>query len=218
MDNEIYSDFSQKNLKSRRTDQAVITAAGLFLERGIEEVKMTDIADASGVGVATLYRYFCTKSRMVTEVMTYLWNEITELFSGVFDSPEFMGQTGLKQIGDMMRMFIVLYKAHGGFMRLVAEFDRFILHEGIPKEDLWKYEQSIINFYPVLERAYLKGLEDGSVKKCDNFRLFYLSYAHALLEMCKKFVGGEILPSDDFTNAESELQTLIDTALAFLKA
>lgn len=217
MDNETYNDFSQKHLKTQRTNQAVAAAAELFLKHGIEEVKMTDIADASGVGVATLYRYFGTKPRMTTTVMTYLWNEITKLFSGVFESPEFTSQSGIKQLSDLMRMFIVLYQAHADFMRLVDEFDSFIIREGIPKEELTEYDRSIINFYPVLENAYLKGIEDGTVRKLDNFKLFYLSHAHALLEMCKKFVGGEILPSDNFSHAEDELQNLIDTAVAYLK-
>ena len=148
--------------------------------------------------------------------MTYLWDEINELFSGVFDSKEFMQQSGIKQISDLMRMFLVLYEAHGDFMKLLGEFDRFILREQIPKEDLWKYERSIINFYPVLVRAYEKGLKDGTVRRIDNFKVFYLSYAHALLELCKKFVGGEILPSDSSSLAKTELQALIDTGIYFL--
>ena len=217
MGNEIYSDFSQKKLKIQRSDKAVAAAAKLFMERGIEDVKMTDIADESGVGVATLYRYFGTKPRMVTEVMTYLWEEITQLFSGVFDSPEFLGQTGLKQLNDLMRMFIVLYQAHTDFMKLVGEFDRYIIREQIPKSELADYEQAIVNFYPVPEHAYKQGLEDGTVREIENFKLFYITYAHALLEMCKKFVMGELLPSDDFTTAEQELMTLIETAVRFLK-
>ena len=217
MGNEIYSDFSQKKLKIQRSDKAVAAAAKLFMERGIEDVKMTDIADESGVGVATLYRYFGTKPRMVTEVMTYLWEEITQLFSGVFDSPEFLRQTGLKQLNDLMRMFIVLYQAHTDFMKLVGEFDRYIIREQIPKSELADYEQAIVNFYPVPEHAYKQGLEDGTVREIENFKLFYITYAHALLEMCKKFVMGELLPSDDFTTAEQELMTLIETAVRFLK-
>ena len=217
MGNEIYSDFSQKKLKIQRSDKAVAAAAKLFMERGIEDVKMTDIADESGVGVATLYRYFGTKPRMVTEVMTYLWEEITQLFSGVFDSPEFLRQTGLKQLNDLMRMFIVLYQAHTDFMKLVGEFDRYIIREQIPKSELADYEQAIVNFYPVPEHAYKQGLEDGTVREIENFKLFYITYAHALLEMCKKFVIGELLPSDDFTTAEQELMTLIETAVRFLK-
>lgn len=218
MGNEICSDFSRKNLKIQRTDRAVLTAAHLFLKHGIEEIKMTDIADASGVGVATLYRYFGTKPHMVTEVMTYLWDEINELFGGVFDTKEFMQQSGIKQINDLMRMFIVLYEAHSDFMRLLGEFDTYIVREQIPKEELVKYEESIINFYPVLVRAYEKGLKDGTVRRVESFKLFYLTYAHALLEMCKKFVGNEILPSDNKAYAVKELQMLIDTGVSYLSS
>lgn len=215
MVNEICSDFSRKNLKVQRTDRAVLTAAQLFLERGIEEIKMTDIADASGVGVATLYRYFGTKPRMVTEVMTYLWDEVNELFAGIFDTREFMQQEGIKQISDLMRMYLVLYEAHSDFMRLLGEFDTYIIREQIAKEDLIKYESSIINFYPVLVRAYEKGLKDGSVRRVDNFKMYYLTYAHALLEMCKKFVKGEILPSDRNEYAVTELELLIESGVSF---
>lgn len=218
MGNEICSDFSRKNLKIQRTDRAVLTAAHLFLKHGIEEIKMTDIADASGVGVSTLYRYFGTKPHMVTEVMTYLWDEINELFGGVFDTKEFMQQSGIKQINDLMRMFIVLYEAHSDFMRLLGEFDTYIVREQIPKEELVKYEESIINFYPVLVRAYEKGLKDGTVRRVESFKLFYLTYAHALLEMCKKFVGNEILPSDNKAYAVKELQMLIDTGVSYLSS
>ena len=218
MGNEIYSDLSRKSLKLQRTDRAVITASQLFLKHGIEEIKMTDIADASGVGVATLYRYFGTKPHMVTEVMTYLWEEINELFAGVFDTREFMQQPGIKQINDLMRMFIVLYEAHSDFMRLLGAFDNYIVREQIPKEELVKYEQAIINFYPVLVRAYEKGLKDGTVRRIESFKLFYLTYAHALLELCKKFVGREILPSDNRAYAVKELQILIDSGVSYLRA
>ena len=199
--NEICSDFSRKNLKVQRTDRAVLTAAQLFLKQGIEEIKMTDIADASGVGVATLYRYFGTKPRMVTEAMTYLWDEVNELFAGVFDTKEFMQQPGIKQINDLMRMYLVLYEAHSDFMRLLGEFDTYIVREQIAKEDLQKYESSI-----------------GTVRRVDNFKLHYLTYAHALLEMCKKFVKGELLPSDRSDYAVAELELLINTGVNYLSA
>ena len=46
-------------------------AAALFLRDGIEAVRMTDIAEASGVGVATLYRHFATKLRIAREIAAY---------------------------------------------------------------------------------------------------------------------------------------------------
>ena len=55
------NEFSQETLKNKRFEKAVEVSAQLFLKNGIEAVKMTDIADECGIGVATLYRYFGTK-------------------------------------------------------------------------------------------------------------------------------------------------------------
>ena len=67
--------FSQENLKFRRTEQAVTVSAQLFLKNGIEAVKMTDIAEASGIGVATLYRYFGTKIGITIAIIKNLRRE-----------------------------------------------------------------------------------------------------------------------------------------------
>ncbi len=179
---------------------------------------MTDIADVSGIGVATLYRYFGTKIGIAIDAMTFLWDDLKNLFSGVFDSETFLSQTGIKQLQDMLKMFIVLFTAHKDFMRLLGEFDRFVIHENVPSEQLEVYEKSVINFYPIIEHAYNKGVEDGTVREIPEFRIYYLTFAHALTEMSKKFIDGEILPSDDFSDAEKELAMLIDCAVSYLKA
>ena len=218
MVNEISSDLSPKKLKDKRVERAVAVCAELFLANGIENVKMTDIADVSGIGVATLYRYFGTKIGIAIGAMTFLWDDLKNLFSGVFDSETFVSQPGIKQLQDMLKMFIVLFTAHKDFMRLLGEFDRFVIHENVPSEQLEVYEKSVINFYPIIEHAYNKGVEDGTVREIPEFRIYYLTFAHALTEMSKKFIDGEILPSDDFSDAEKELAMLIDCAVNYLKA
>ncbi|MCR5599719.1 MAG: TetR/AcrR family transcriptional regulator [Ruminococcus sp.] len=211
------NDFSHDTLKSKRLNRAVEVSAQMFLKNGIEAVKMTDIADELGIGVATLYRYFGTKNGITIAAMTYMWNELNKMFSGIFESDVFLAQSGIKQVSDLMRMFVVLYQAHPGFMRLLAEFDLMIISDAIPKKDLRDYEKSIINFYPVFEKAYMTGISDGTVREVPNIRLFYLSFAHTLMELCKKLIQGELLPGDDFSRAEDELNTILDTAVFFLR-
>jgi len=213
----VKSEFSAQNLKTRRIKRAVEVSAQLFLRDGIETVKMTDIADESGIGVATLYRYFGTKTGIAIAAMTHLWDELKRMFSGVFDSGIFKSQPGIKQVGDLMRMFIVLYEAHPTFMRLLSEFDLMIKTENVPKDQLIEYERSVIDFYPVFESAYLAGLADGTVREIEHFDLFYLSFGHSLMELSKKLIRGELLPSDDFSVATKELETIINTAVYYLK-
>lgn len=211
------NEFSQENFRNKRLENAVRVAAELFMNNGIDSVKMTDIAEKSGVGVATLYRYFSTKTGILIAAMTYMLGELEKMFSGVFESDVFLVQSGIKQLGDLMRLYNVLFTAHTDFMRLLAEFDIFVKHENVKKEELEEYDKSMINFYPLFERAYEKGLEDGTVREIDDFQLFYLTYAHSLTELSKKLVQGEIVPSDDFQHAEAELSLLIDTAVYYLR-
>lgn len=210
-------DITVESLKEKRMEKAIAVSAGLFLKEGIDSVKMTDIADATGVGVATLYRYFGTKTGIAIAAMTYLWNELGGMFSGVFESDVFRRQNGLKQLQDLMRMFLVLYTAHRDFMKLLGEFDLFLLREKIPPEDLTEYERSVINFYPIFETAYKVGISDGTVREIPNFQLFYLTYAHAFMELNKKLLQGELLASDDFSHGERELEMMIDTAVYYLQ-
>ena len=210
-------EYNHEAIKGRRIDRAIEISADLFLKNGIANVKMTDIAEESGIGVATLYRYFGTKTSITIAAMTYLWNQMNDMFSEIFESEIFLSQRGIKQINDLMRMFIVLYNAHPDFMKLLEEFDLFLAKEKVPKDELKGYDKSIINFYPIFEKAYNVGVADGTIREVKNIRLFYLSYAHALLEMCKKLTQGELLPSDNFAFAESELETLIETVIYYLK-
>lgn len=55
---------STADMRQMREDAAVQAAAQLFLQRGIGAVKMTDIAQTTGIGVASLYRYFTTKTNL----------------------------------------------------------------------------------------------------------------------------------------------------------
>ena len=68
-----------------------------------------------------------------------------------------------------------------------------------------------------MERAFVTGLADGTVRDDIDFRLFYISYAHALMELGKKLILGELLPSDDFSAGEKEMEMLIEAAVCYLR-
>ncbi len=50
---------------AKRRELLIETGFRLFARQTIESVKLQDIATASGVGIATLYRYFETKQNLV---------------------------------------------------------------------------------------------------------------------------------------------------------
>lgn len=208
---------TSESVKSKRIERAVEISSEMFLQSGIENVKMTDIADACCVGVATLYRYFGTKTAITIAAMTHLWTKLRVMYEHVFETEVFLKQPGIKRLADLMQMYLVLFDTHRDFMRLVGEFDLMLQQENVPKAALFEYERSVINFYPYVEAAYLAGTSDGTVRTDINFKLFYLTYAHSMLELSKKMLSGELLPSDDFANGRAELELLADMAVSYLR-
>ncbi|MFN3633241.1 helix-turn-helix domain-containing protein, partial [Exiguobacterium profundum] len=51
--------------KEERVQLIIQEAERLFIENGFEKVQMQDIADAAGIGVATLFRYFPKKDQLI---------------------------------------------------------------------------------------------------------------------------------------------------------
>ena len=57
----------------------------LMSARTIEAVKLSEIANEAGIGIATLYRYFKTKPALVIEIGTVLWKKYyVEVFATKF--------------------------------------------------------------------------------------------------------------------------------------
>jgi len=213
----MYTNISANSIRGKRMERAIEISAEMFLRDGIEAVKMTDIADECCIGVATLYRYFGTKTGITIAAMTHLWNNIRSMLGGIFGSEQFRRQPGIKQLTDLMKMYVVLFESHPRFMKLLGEFDLMILSENVPKDALREYDQAIINFYPVFESAYMMGIADGTVRDSVDIKLFYVSFGHTLMELGKKLVQRELLPSDDFSIAKAEMELVIDAGANYLR-
>ena len=198
-------------------DRVVIEhAAALFLERGIADVKMTDIAEAAGMGVATLYRHHSTKTNLVILVGTYLWSVINERIRALVESDEFLALDGHSRLSALLEEYCQTYAAHSDFVRFVDEFDHLALVEHVSPAELAEYGAEVDSFYVMFEDAYLLGRQDGSITREVDFPVFYRSVAHALMGIAEKLERGEIIPSDDFSNGIEELGYVIKMAQALL--
>jgi len=202
--------------REERYNYAVKVASGLFLERGIDAVKMTDIAENCGIGVASLYRFFETKTEIVIRAGSILWNDIREDFMD-YISKDF-GETGLDNLVYDLAYFKKLFESNKSFIKFLDDFDKLMLTEKVPKDHLVDYEKSIVNFYEPFSVAVEKGQADGTVKKDIDIAFVYLSVTHALVAVCQKFIRGEILPGDDFSVAANEIEKLLEMTAAFLAA
>src|ERR1700728_874666 len=69
-----------RDLKKARTRQLIAdTAARLFAERGYEHVAVTDVAREAEVAEQTVYNYFPTKERLVTDREQQIQDRLCDL-------------------------------------------------------------------------------------------------------------------------------------------
>ena len=211
-------DQIMQNVKSERINAAIATAAELYLSVGIEDAKMTDIAEAAQIGVATLYRYFGTKQLFTVKVGAYIWKEKLQELSGIYTGKAYQRKTGIQQVEALLHVFDVLLEEHIPFLRFLSEFDAFVARERLRPDELDEYEENVLNVMPLMEKAIDKGIADGTVKPNVSAQLYYLTVCHSLMSMCQKFARGRVLNSDDPAISKQELQLAIEIYVSHIRA
>jgi AcrR family transcriptional regulator len=179
------------------------------LEQKLETVKMTDIADRAGIGVASLYRYFDTKETIVIAAATLLWREIKEQYLPGLESEKFRQQSGIQQIRGILELYSQLLTRHQPFLRFLSEFDAYCIQNRVPKVRLADYERSINDFYRPYLTALKQGKIDGTVAVQAEPRLVYLTVNHTMLSLLKKITAGEILLQDADNAKELDIMNQI---------
>lgn len=64
--------------KRERTRTALLEAGMRLIEERGEDVRMEDIAEAAGVGIATAYNHFHTKQELIGQIYSYVFGELSE--------------------------------------------------------------------------------------------------------------------------------------------
>lgn len=165
--------LTEEAMQERRVT-IIRKAIDLFCQRGIEVVKLSEIAEASHVSENTIYRYFDTKENLVREVFLKLWdNVMVDIEQDVESTTDYFLLSGYEQIRAWLDGFRVLYQ-HGRYFVLFAyEAKLYLLRHNIKLE---KSQQDIL-VHAIREpciAALEKGKRDGSIlSKEDSEDLFF---------------------------------------------
>ena len=65
----------QEESKNKKNEKIINTAFRIFVEKKIEPVSITEIAEKAGVGRATVFRYYPTKADLAIAVCSAKWKE-----------------------------------------------------------------------------------------------------------------------------------------------
>lgn len=200
------------SFKDLKRDYIIDTAKKLFLAKSIGEITIKDISAVSGIGEATIYRYFTNKENLVTAVSLSLQQDILKIQFEDTDS------SGLENIQNFFNLFRNIFVEHKEYVKFIAEFDIVYLNTIENKENK-QYSLSLDVFYDLFIRFYNQGLEDNSVKEVKDIKLYYYTSTHSLLELCKKLASSNTgLKQDKAVDRVKEIEYLISLFISVLKA
>ena len=189
--------------------EAMITEGfRLFSENGIEPVSMQQIADASRIGVATVYRYFSTKLSLVVEIGTKKWEEFGEHVMSVRASRNVDAMSAAEELGFYLDFYIDLYQNHKDLLRFNQDFNNYVRHERASAEELAPYISAVSAFGRMFHNVYEKGKHDGTIRTELSEDKMFAATSHIMLAVAVRYAQGLVYLAEN-ENDRTEEYTLL---------
>ena len=194
--------LSQKGIDKMRYSQKYIEeikakipeiAFGLFAEKGIETVSMQNIADACNLGVATLYRYYGTKLRLVVHICALKWSQFGVEAIRVYDEMEGEKWNAAEELEFYINSYIVLYKDYKPLLKFNNNFENYILHEKPSAEEMEPYYKAVSVFNDKFHKQYVeKALKDHTVRTDIPEKSVYFGIMYSMISTATKYAQGTL--------------------------
>lgn len=201
-----------------RKEDIINAAIQEFIENGIDNAKIADIAKRAQVGAVTVYRYFENKPKLVVECATKLWSSEMSALTPLFYPADYNERNGFEKVRQILLTIGSLYEIRPEMLRLLEQFDNYTVRERISKELLQRYEAGIINTRVMMLAAIDAGQTDGSIRPDIDALQFYTTVIHSTIPLIQKLLlRGDVIQSDREIEAKTQIALLIDMELSYIK-
>jgi len=169
------------------------------------------------VGVASVYRYFKSKTDLVIAAAELFWLEdINVYYRNYFKNKQNNGN-GYSQVKDYFNIFLELFDNHKIFIKFIEDFDSYLVREQVQKEKLEQYDSVVHYTSSILEEALESGLNDKSICNEIDPQKFAHTASQSLMGLCQKHVSkSHLIPSDLVINGRDEIELLIKICLEYI--
>ncbi len=166
----------------------LMSAKSLFLEKGIYETEMKEIAQRAGLSLSTLYRYGVDKNHLAFRVVTLLMRDLT---SPSLEMEKIPGERGIDRLRRLQLMILDECERHPQVMVVINEFDS--LYRG-PYPEIPEADDYVILIQRHANQALqfvLEAIADGSMRHIEDPRLFSSTIQNMTLGLCLRFFPRE---------------------------
>ena len=191
--------------KAERRARLLEAAFRLMSARSIEAVKLTGIADAAGLGIVTLYRYFKTKPDLVIELGTVLWRKYYVEVEKAYAERGGAAMNAAEEMEFFLDSIIELYRSHKDVLKFNRNFDTYVVHQECTAEQMRPYNEAVEVFAHKFHTVYRKAQEDGTLDIRVSEKRLFVGTLYTVLSVAGKFAEGLVYPSEDHHNMLDEL-------------
>ena len=197
--------------KAARRQRAMESGFRLFAEKGIDQVTMPDIAEDSGVGRPSLYRYFSSKTDLVIAIGTWKWKEYIDENARRLSGVQFDAMDSKGQLEFFLDSFLDLYRHHRDILRFNHFFNSYVENERATHEQMKPYIQIIEELSDEFHAVYQKAMVDGLLRTDIPEKTMFSSVLHIMLAATTRYAAGLVYVMG--TDPEDELVFLRNAIL-----
>ena len=193
---------------AERREKMLAAGFKLFSERGIDAVKMQEVAAESGIGIATIYRYYDNKLSFVLDIGTRKWEEYGAYAAKKREERRADEMTAAEELAFYFDFYIDLYQNHKDLLRFNQSFNSFVRHEGATAEQLRPYTDSIGRLAAFFRGVYEKGRRDGTIRTEQSEEKMFAATAHIMLAVAVRYAQGLLYSAEHEEDRTEEFQML----------
>lgn len=193
---------------ARKRERMLTVGFRVFSEKTIEVATMKEIAKACGLGYKTMFRYFGTKTALVIAIGADIWKKYAVKVEEMYRARGGDAMNAAEELAFFLDCFIDLYQNHKDILRFVRNFETYIRHENVSKEDLAVYNTVVDGFARKFHAVYQKAEKDGTLKLGLPETEFFPTILYIMLSASEKFAEGLVYQPENEKNMTRELELL----------
>lgn len=195
-------------MMSERRETFLESGFKLFSSKNIDTVSLQEVADESGLGVATLYRYFVNKPGLVVAVATWKWEEYLKENKDRRPSADFEGMKASEIFEFYLDSFLELYRNHRDMLRFNQFFNVYVQAEHIDPDVMKPYQEIIYDLKEFFHGVYTKAQEDHTIRTDEPEEQMFSTTLHLMLAAVTRYAVGLVYTPQDGFDAQAELETM----------
>ncbi|MEQ2525784.1 TetR/AcrR family transcriptional regulator [Bacillaceae bacterium CLA-AA-H227] len=160
-------DLEIHNNRKKRSEAILDAAEYLFAKNGIENTTMQEIADSTNIGVATVFRFFPRKEKIIVEIATKNLRDVLRVFQEI----SALQVTCLEKVEKLLEHFLTMLRSeHDDTIKMLENFDTYTSRLKEPLEGIDQFKTIYREISNVFSGIIEEGITDGTIRSDINIK------------------------------------------------